>query len=106
MARAIKYFVDSCYDSSKSGIIYPRRYRIVFKFYALFSPKVFKKSEWNKQLICLDKRVEIFKLSELLSKLDNINCYSLTFLSSNYTGITMIRLKAGEKDNQQPHATD
>jgi hypothetical protein len=46
------------------------------------------------------------KLSELLSKLDNINCYFLTFLSSNSTGISINRLKAGEKDNQQPHATD
>ena len=53
-----------------------------------------------------DNRVEIFKLSEILSKLDNINSYFLTLLSSNSTSIGIIRLKRGEKDNQQPHATD
>lgn len=53
-----------------------------------------------------DNKVEIFKLSEILSKLDNINSYFLTLLSSNSTAIGLIRLKRGEKDNQQPHATD
>lgn len=53
-----------------------------------------------------DNRVEIFKLSEILSKLDNINSYFLTLLSSNSTSIGIIRLKRGEKDNQQPHITD
>jgi len=53
-----------------------------------------------------DNRVEIFKLSEILSKLDNINSYFLTLLSSNSTAIGIIRLKRGEKDNQQPHITD
>jgi hypothetical protein len=53
-----------------------------------------------------DNKVEIFKLSEILSKLDNINSYFLTLLSSNSTAIGLIRLKRGEKDNQQPYATD
>lgn len=53
-----------------------------------------------------DNRVEIFKLSEILSKLDNINSYFLTLLRSNSTAIGIIRLKRGEKDNQPPHATD
>ena len=53
-----------------------------------------------------DNRVEIFKLSEILSKLDNINSYFLTLLPSNSTAIGIIRLKRGEKDNQPPHATD
>jgi mannose-6-phosphate isomerase-like protein (cupin superfamily) len=53
-----------------------------------------------------DNKVKIFKLSEILSKLDNINSYFHTLLSSNSTAIGLIRLKRGEKDNQQPHATD
>jgi mannose-6-phosphate isomerase-like protein (cupin superfamily) len=53
-----------------------------------------------------DNKVKIFKLSEILSKLDNINSYFLTLLISNSTAIGLIRLKRGEKDNQQPHATD
>jgi hypothetical protein len=53
-----------------------------------------------------DNRVEIFKLSEILSKLDNINSYFLTLLSSNSTAIGIIRLKQGEKDTQPPHAID
>lgn len=72
----------------------------------LLWPKVFKKSFTSTAYMAQGNKVEIFKLSEILSKLDNINSYFLTLLNSNSSAIGLIRLKRGQKDNQQPHTTD